>query len=84
MPLSAQINAKYRAALHKLTSGRLGIVLEQQAGNSMKPLLKVIYSTRQNAFIPPEIVDLTKTADKIEGHESFTRWGIDPLQWLPH
>lgn len=71
-------------SLVKLTSGRLGIVLEQQAGNSMKPLLKVIYSTRQNAFIPPEIVDLTKTADKIEGHESFTRWGIDPLQWLPH
>ncbi len=70
-------------SLVKLASGRLGIVLEQQAGNSLKPLVKVIFSTKQNAFLPPEIIDLTKTPDKIEGHESFTRWGIDPVQWLP-
>lgn len=71
-------------SLIRLASGRLGVVLEQQGGNSLKPKIKVIYSTKQNAFITPEIVDLTKTADKIEGHESFTKWGIDPLQWLPH
>jgi putative nucleotidyltransferase with HDIG domain len=71
-------------SLVKLASGRLAVVLEQQGNNSMKPRVKVIYSTKQNAFISPEIVDLSKTADKIEGHESFTKWGIDPLQWLPH
>lgn len=71
-------------SLVKLASGRLAVVLEQQGNNSMKPRIKVIYSTKQNAFISPEIVDLSKTADKIEGHESFTKWGIDPLQWLPH
>ncbi len=61
----------------KLKSGRLGIVLEQSEKDFSQPLIKVFFSTRTNAHIPFEIVDLSKSRDKVVGVENAQELGLD-------
>jgi hypothetical protein len=65
-----------------LESGRVGIVLEQAEGNLLKPLVKVFFDSRRRQYITPQEVDLSKSlgtggGDKIAGHETPEKWGID-------
>ena len=65
-----------------LESGRLAIVLEQGEGNLLQPTVKVIYDSRRQQYIEPKMVDLARPVghgggDKIAGHETADRWGID-------
>jgi putative nucleotidyltransferase with HDIG domain len=65
-----------------LESGRLAMVLEQGEGNLLQPTVKAIYDSRRRQYIEPKIVDLARPVgqgggDKIAGHESAERWGID-------
>lgn len=62
------------SSLVKLKSGRLGVVLEQSKKSLTTPIVKVFFSTRANAYVPMEIIDLAKGTDSIEKLE-------DPLQW---
>ena len=62
------------SSLVRLKSGRLGVVLEQSKKSLTTPIVKVFFSTRANAYVPMEIIDLTKGTDSIEKLE-------DPLQW---
>lgn len=61
-----------------LSSGRLGVVLEQSEKSLLKPVVKVFFSTRSQAYIKPEIVDLSRAGchDKIAGREDPAKWGI--------
>ncbi|UTH76043.1 HD-GYP domain-containing protein [Chromobacterium sp. IIBBL 290-4] len=73
--------------LVRLESGRLGVVVEQNENNLVSPKVKVIFSTKSNAHIPPEIVDLSRGmgaggGDKIVKHETPEKWKIDPLRFL--
>lgn len=61
-------------SLVRLKSGRLGVVLEQSKKSLTTPIVKVFFSTRANAYVPMEIIDLAKGGDAIEKLE-------DPLQW---
>ncbi|KAF0814807.1 Cyclic di-GMP phosphodiesterase response regulator RpfG [Andreprevotia sp. IGB-42] len=67
--------------LVQLESGRLGVVIEQNDATALTPVVKLVYSTRQNSYIPPEILDLAHAArsggDKIIGFESAEKYGID-------
>jgi putative nucleotidyltransferase with HDIG domain len=65
-----------------LESGRLAIVLEQGEGNLLQPTVKVIYDSRRQQYVEPKMVDLARPTghgggDKIAGHETADRWGID-------
>jgi len=65
-----------------LESGRLAIVLEQGEGNLLQPTVKVIYDSRRQQYLEPKMVDLARPTghgggDKISGHETADRWGID-------
>ena len=65
-----------------LESGRLAIVLEQGEGNLLQPTVKAIYDSRRQQYIAPTVVDLSRPighggGDKIVGHETPDRWGID-------
>lgn len=64
-----------------LASGRLGVVLEQNGKSLLKPVVKVFFSTRSEAYIPPEIVDLSRPGchDKIIGREDPAKWGIQDV-----
>ena len=59
-----------------LKSGKLGVVVEQGEKSLLTPKVKVFFSTRSQAYIPPEVIDLTRSAEKISGREDAKKWGI--------
>jgi HD-GYP domain-containing protein (c-di-GMP phosphodiesterase class II) len=60
----------------RLESGRLGVVIEQNEKSLLKPRIKVFFSTKAQAYIKPEIVDLARSPDKIAGRDDPAKWGI--------
>jgi len=69
--------------LVRLESGRLGVVVEQNEGNLLAPVVRVFYHANKQYYIPPEMVDLAKSQDRIAAFETYEKWKIDPYQWLP-
>ena len=63
--------------LLKLKSGRLGVVTDQSKKSLIKPIVKVFFSTRSNAHILQEIIDLSKSTDSIANLENPLQWGFD-------
>lgn len=63
--------------LLKLKSGRLAVVTDQSDRSLLKPVVKVFFSTRSNAFIVMELVDMSRTQDVIESVEDAAKWGLD-------
>lgn len=73
--------------LVKLESGRLAVVIEAHETNLLAPKVNVFFSTKSNAYIKPEMLDLSRGmgfggADKIVGHESADKWQVDPMRFL--
>jgi putative nucleotidyltransferase with HDIG domain len=68
-------------SLVRLESGRLGMVLEQNAQSLLAPKVKVFFSAKLKVAIPQEVVDLAKLAgrDKIVGRETAADWGFRNL-----
>ncbi len=67
-------------SLVKLASGRLGVVIEQSQKSLLAPLVKVFFSTQSKAYIPPEVIDLSKQgAEKIVGREDAATWGLTDI-----
>ena len=71
-------------SLVKLNSGRLGIVVEQAEKSLLTPRIKVFFSTRSNARIKPEIVDLSRAncPEKIASREDPVKWNFPDLNEL--
>ncbi|HEY0585047.1 MAG TPA: HD-GYP domain-containing protein [Pseudoduganella sp.] len=70
-----------------LESGRLGVVVEPHESNLLAPKVNVFFNTRNNVYIKPETVDLSRGlgfggGDKIVGHESPSKWQVDPMRFL--
>lgn len=65
-------------ALVKLKTGRIGVVVEQSENSLLTPKVKVFFSAKSNAYIPPEVVDLAKLegSDKIVGLEDAQKLGL--------
>jgi HD-GYP domain-containing protein (c-di-GMP phosphodiesterase class II) len=73
-------------SLVRMESGRLGVVIEQNAGKPSAPVVRLFFSTKSNMPIPVQRLDLSanQVAERIVGRESPERWGfkqIDDL-WL--
>jgi putative nucleotidyltransferase with HDIG domain len=71
-------------SLVKLNSGRLGIVIEQAEKSLLTPRIKVFYSTRSEARIMPEIIDLSRPEcpEKIANREDPAKWNFPDLNEL--
>jgi hypothetical protein len=70
-----------------LESGRLGVVVEPHETSLLTPKVNVFYSTKSQAYIKPETVDLSRGlgfggADKILRHESPEKWKVEPQRFL--
>ena len=70
-----------------LESGRLAVVVEPHPTNLLAPKVNVFFNTRQNVYIKPEMVDLSRAlgfggGDKIVRHESPKKWNVDPMKFL--
>jgi putative nucleotidyltransferase with HDIG domain len=63
-------------SLVRLESGKLGVVTEQGEQSLLKPKIRVFFSTRSQAYIKPETIDLARSAEKIAGREEAAKWGI--------
>jgi putative nucleotidyltransferase with HDIG domain len=63
-------------SLVRLESGKLGVVTEQGEQSLLKPRIKVFFSTKSQAYIKPEIIDLARSPEKIAGREDAAKWGI--------
>ena len=68
-------------SLVRLTSGRIGVVVEQCEKSLTKPVVKVFFSTKSNIRIPPETVDLSSiyTSEKIAAREDPAKWRFPDL-----
>lgn len=60
----------------RLESGKLGVVIEQGEQSLLKPKVKVFFSTKSQAYIRPETIDLARSPEKIAGREDAAKWGI--------
>ncbi|KNZ33500.1 MAG: phosphodiesterase [Methylibium sp. NZG] len=71
-------------SLVRMTSGRLGVVVEQNPSALVSPHVKVFFSTRSSLPIPPEVIDLSDAAcgDRIAGRESNRAWQFAHLDEL--
>jgi HD-GYP domain-containing protein (c-di-GMP phosphodiesterase class II) len=69
-------------SLVRLASGRLAVVLEQNAQSLTTPLVKVFFSTQSNLPIEARRLDLAKSNDRITGRESRTDWNFPQLESL--
>lgn len=70
-----------------LESGKLGVVIEQHDSNLLTPKIKVMFSSKSNTYLQPEIIDLSRPlgfggGDKIVRHEAPEKWGINPLRFM--
>lgn len=71
-------------SLVKLTSGRLGVVIEQTGKSLTTPSVKVFFSTKSNMRIIPEVIDLSHpgVTEKIVSREDPAKWRFADLNEL--
>ena len=71
-------------SLVRLTSGRIGVVVEQTAKSLTTPIVKVFFSTKSNMRIPPVLVNLATVdaKEKISGREDPAKWCFPDLNEL--
>ncbi|ACV37440.1 HD-GYP domain-containing protein [Accumulibacter sp.] len=62
-----------------LSCGRLGVVIEQGEKSLLQPRVKIFFSTRGNARVRPEIVDLARGQFKIVSREDPAKWNFPDL-----
>jgi len=71
-------------SLVKMRSGRLAVVLEQNASTLTKPRVKIFFSTKAGLPLEPQVLDLSSPSvvDQIESRENPENWKFPYLNEL--
>ena len=69
--------------LVSLESGKLGVVIDQNDDDLTKPVVRAFFSSRRQCYIPPEIIDLSRSfghggGDRILRNEDARQVGHGP------
>lgn len=74
-------------SLVSLTSGRIAVVVEQNEGHLLLPMVRSFYSTKSAMPIVPELIDLSarNCREKVTGRVDPAQWGFGDLKhlWMP-
>lgn len=72
-------------SLVKLSTGMLAIVISQTPGQPLKPMVQVIYNSKNFCYVQPRMLDLMKPLhdEKILSYEDPGKYGIDINTFLP-
>jgi len=68
--------------LVRLASDRLAIVLEQSAGSSLTPTVRLVCTVPDGEPLEPFVLELEDGVDRIVGIEDAARWGVQVPQLL--
>jgi putative nucleotidyltransferase with HDIG domain len=75
-------------SLVRMSSGKLGVVVEQNPGKLIAPKVKLFFSTKSGMPMPPKLVDLSEqhVQDKIVAREPPENWSFGYLNdlWANH
>lgn len=68
-------------SLVRMHSGRVGVVVEPSEKSLLTPKVKIFFSTKSNARIPPEVIDtsLQSCRDKIASCENPDHWSFPDI-----
>jgi putative nucleotidyltransferase with HDIG domain len=71
-------------SLVRLSSGRIGVVIEQTSKSLTTPRVKVFFSTKSNMRIVPQLIDLSSpdSREKIAAREDPAKWHFPDLNEL--
>ena len=72
-------------SLVRLASGRLAVVIDQNEGGPLRPMVRVVYDLSRNRAMAPVDVDLSQVdpdGDGIITHEDPKAWNLDPDYFL--
>ncbi len=71
-------------SLVRLSSGRLGVVIEQHAIALLKPVVKVFFSVISQMHVRPETVDLSRLgcSERVVERESNRKWKFKHLEQM--
>lgn len=72
-------------SLVRLESGFLAVVVEQRENSLLRPVVRILFDTRHDHFVPPRDVDLSRPAgamEQIVGHEDPGTWEIDISRFI--
>lgn len=72
-------------SLVKLSNGMLAIVISQTPGQPLKPMVQVIYNSKNFCYVQPKMLDLMKPMhdEKILSYEDPGKYSIDINAFLP-
>ena len=62
-----------------LKSGRLAVVVSQDPAQLLTPCVKVFFSTTRNMPIDHEIIDLSRSSDRIVAGGTPEKWGVHDI-----
>lgn len=68
--------------LVRLESGNLAVVIEQQGGDALHPVVRIVYDANRDRPLAPRDLNLRGSGEKIVGSEVPESWQLDPMSFL--
>ena len=70
-------------SLVRLESNRLAVVMEQNQGGLLRPVVRVVYDLNHGQPLAPFDLDLSGAGgETVLGHEEPAAWNLDPRAFL--
>jgi len=74
-------------SLVRLESGLLAVVFDHSTEDLLRPVVRVVYDTKNQRIVMPYVIDLSKPSrkggpDRIIGYESPEKWNVQPQIYL--